>query len=484
MRTIVAEMVQRKVAAVLPASKSTMKFVLEKKPTFLELYNYAEDLDDPKEKEVLQEWALHACQTAPGNNSRRPSSILAHNFEPVLGASAELEELLVSRLDQTIGQAAPVATPPRQLATDASIVAERHARDRESEMVRAMKSAFEEKRPKEKFTELFKDRWAGYSGVSEWEECAPAMRRLEKHYGNVEDAVQFIEAELNATATRLNLRLTGLNVTPDFARAMLKGQVIPTGATRPVARSVHKGISHLSFLPWTAVEREEYTRKQRAKEESKGTRSFDQAEELESLGSREAPSTYNLSCRCIEGYLVWCETWLTAKSDLTSQYWDLHETMLSLADEEHNITTQTWLNLSWMLLINNYQFFAIKTSLDDLYSKERLPTSVLHPVMQSLRLFNTVQTPACLPSEWLLAVSKKRKREISREEKIGGFEGGIIPHDETHPKVKEMMREYYSLHDYIMGKAICTKAGGGVYPHAQTSQGCGGNRETSHAIVQ
>ena len=122
-----AEMVQKKVAAVLPASKGTMKFVLEKKPTFLELYNYAEGLDEPKEKEALQEWALHACQTAPGDNSRRPSSILAHNFKPVLEPSAELEKLLVSRLDQTIGQAAPVATPPRQLATDASVVAERHA---------------------------------------------------------------------------------------------------------------------------------------------------------------------------------------------------------------------------------------------------------------------------------------------------------------------------------------------------------------------
>ena len=57
------------------------------------------------------------------------------------------------------------------------------------EIVRAMKSTFEEKRPKEKFTELFKDRWAGYSGVSDWNECALAMKRLEKHYGNVEDAV-------------------------------------------------------------------------------------------------------------------------------------------------------------------------------------------------------------------------------------------------------------------------------------------------------
>ena len=81
---------ERHVAAVLPASKRTAKFILEKKPTFFELHEYAEGLDDEDEKQALQEWALHACQTKPGDVSRRPSSILAHKFQPVLDPSAEL----------------------------------------------------------------------------------------------------------------------------------------------------------------------------------------------------------------------------------------------------------------------------------------------------------------------------------------------------------------------------------------------------------
>ena len=148
-------------AAVLPASKRTAKFVLEKKPTFFELYEYAEGLDDEDEKQALQEWALHACQTKPGDVSRRPSSILGHKFQPVLDPSVELEEILVSRLDQTIGQAAPVATPPRQLATDASIVAERRAQDRDAEMLRLMKRQLENPRPKNEWSTMQKDRLAG-----------------------------------------------------------------------------------------------------------------------------------------------------------------------------------------------------------------------------------------------------------------------------------------------------------------------------------
>ena len=38
-------------------------------------------------------------------------------------------------------------------------------------------------------------------------------------------------------------------------------------------------------------------------------------------------------------------------------------------------------------------------------------------------------------------------------------QGWMTPHSETHPKVKEMMRDYYDNFDHIMGSNICRKAG-------------------------
>ena len=35
----------------------------------------------------------------------------------------------------------------------------------------------------------------------------------------------------------------------------------------------------------------------------------------------------------------------------------------------------------------------------------------------------------------------------------------MTPHKETHPKIKEMMREYYDKFDHIKGTTICQKAG-------------------------
>ena len=36
---------------------------------------------------------------------------------------------------------------------------------------------------------------------------------------------------------------------------------------------------------------------------------------------------------------------------------------------------------------------------------------------------------------------------------------GLIPHSETHPLVKDMMKIYYNIYDRILGKVICNKAG-------------------------
>ena len=35
----------------------------------------------------------------------------------------------------------------------------------------------------------------------------------------------------------------------------------------------------------------------------------------------------------------------------------------------------------------------------------------------------------------------------------------MTPHRETNPQVQEMMKEYYKQYNFILGGAICTKAG-------------------------
>ena len=84
------------------------------------------------------------------------------------------------------------------------------------------------------------------------------------------------------------------------------------------------------------------------------------------------------------------------------------------------------------------------------------------------RLDVAIETPVGIQKEWRAApVFKKREREQEhyRHESEGGSDaeddeqGWMTPHKETHPKIKEMMREYYDKFDHIKGTTICQKAG-------------------------
>ena len=77
----------------------------------------------------------------------------------------------------------------------------------------------------------------------------------------------------------------------------------------------------------------------------------------------------------------------------------------------------------------------------------------------------SLPTPTGIPNEWRVkqSASKKRERESSELEGWSDVEddeqGWMTPHSETHPKIKEMMQEYYNMFDCIKGGEICHKAG-------------------------
>ena len=123
------------------------------------------------------------------------------------------------------------------------------------------------------------------------------------------------------------------------------------------------------------------------------------------------------------------------------------------------MSKQTIMTLSWHMLNNDAQYWSVRTNANDLFEENNLPRSTLQLIMPGLKINKELRTPVGITKEWRAApVFKKREREQEHHRGFGEI-GGMIPHDETHPKVKKMMREYYNMFDYIMGSAICTKAG-------------------------
>ena len=108
---------------------------------------------------------------------------MAHKFEPVEEPSEKLQKVLKARLDQTIGQATSVVMsppmPPTQLATNPSVVAERHAQETNRELMQVIKKTFENPKPKKQWTSMQKYRFCGWSNKVTFEECSDALKRLE-----------------------------------------------------------------------------------------------------------------------------------------------------------------------------------------------------------------------------------------------------------------------------------------------------------------
>ena len=335
---------------------------------------------------------------------------MAHKFEPMEEPSAELEELLVTRLDQTIGPAAPDMPPPRQAAADASVVAEKQAQDRDAEFLRLCKKQLDNPKPREKFSDMQRCRFAGWSGQESWETCSISLKRLEKYISKPDEMAQKIMEEMTATARKHGLRLNAVHITKAIATMIGKAQLQHDNAPRPVASSVHKSLNHTHFLPWSAEEWDQRVADDKAQGESVSTRTLQESKEIAASGARRTPSNYTDMCAATEAYYCFNLTFFTADSELTKECSMLHETLQSMLADKEAVTAQTWRTLSWKMISNDAQYFSVLTSADDLYEQENLPHLVLHFVIPLLRSDLTLTMPSNILRQWTAGQQKKSKR--------------------------------------------------------------------------
>ena len=69
-------------------------------------------------------------------------------------------------------------------------------------------------------------------GVQNKEQCSPALRELEE-CTNVDDAISMLKNGFKKIAVEHNLRVTTFTVPEDFAKMLMKGQLIPPGTDTP-----------------------------------------------------------------------------------------------------------------------------------------------------------------------------------------------------------------------------------------------------------
>jgi len=167
-----------------------------------------------------------------------------------------------------------------------------------------------------------------------------------------------------------------------------------------------------------------------------------------------------------EAYYCLVLTLFTSDSELTKGYGMLNDTLRSMIGDKEFVPAQTWRTLSWKMICNDAQFFSVRTSADDLYNGENLPSSVLHFVIPPLKSDNQLVTPANIPRQWTESKHKSKKRRDDEQDrnqrrgrdqdKRGGGDDGWF--QGTHPKLKTLMEPYSEEFDSVFFSDICTAA--------------------------
>ena len=202
---------------VMIAGTKVATYVLEERPSAGQLEQWADTNLVGKERDAVATWAELASQTSQNNSSTRPSSILAHELEPILNPSPELNNTLKVQLETSLGKAE--AVPPVTLFQGGSETPGGQDRQKsiDESWDKLAAAVTDSKTPKSKLTKELKETLAGYWG-SPWEatrnkETRTRWEELDKVKGNQHSLMKTAMGHLKEVAKELHINPRGQLIT-------------------------------------------------------------------------------------------------------------------------------------------------------------------------------------------------------------------------------------------------------------------------------
>ena len=210
---------------VMIAGTKVATYVLEERPSAGQLEQWADTNLVGKERDAVATWAELASQTSQNNSSTRPSSILAHDLEPILNPSPELNNTLKVQLETSLGKAE--AVPPVTLFQGGSETPGGQDRQKsiDESWDKLAAAVTDSKTPKSKLTKELKETLAGYWG-SPWEatrnkETRTRWEELDKKKGNQHSLMKTAMGHLKEVAQELRINPRGQLITHAMLIEML-----------------------------------------------------------------------------------------------------------------------------------------------------------------------------------------------------------------------------------------------------------------------
>ena len=236
------------------------EYVSKHEPSLGDLHHWLNDANNNKveDKEVdqINQWIDLAAQSTDGENVRKKSSVLAHNFDVLTSPSDELVERLAAHLDSRIGGAEKRLASNTELGEVLALM-EKQRSDHREELKEAREEAKKKLEAKDKgMTDTAKVNMCAWSGVTSYEDCAQGLKEIEGR--SPRDAIQMVQRRLELVAEKNNLRLSNDFVTEDRVKMLQKGHLGPAGASIPLPTHATKVFSHVFNTIYSAEDRDWY----------------------------------------------------------------------------------------------------------------------------------------------------------------------------------------------------------------------------------
>ena len=461
---------KKKILCMLPVNDEVAEYVAINSPSHFDLDEWANHEDNnaisDEETDQLNEWQKAAVLTDDAESKQKKSSIIAHPFLPIIGASDEFLVSMGERLDCTLGRA-PEPAEPQSDSRGATMEwrEQERLRDERQRLEDAKKLAAD----KDKWSDGKWARWCGWSGVGHKDDCSSTLKKL-ADTRDPDDALSILQNGFAKKAFNLRARLTNDQVTEEIVKALMKGQPTPTGASMvPTEGQIPKILGHMQCVLMTPAQRDEMYRQKDAERQSAHNRTFEEALTLASKQisgklMRRPPSSYRESVQVYEDALIWAATILTEKSELTQLYEEINSVLRLIARFAHDIPAETWITLSAYVFYDEAQFFATRTTEGDVIDDDNLPrcTTITAGILQQLATCRTVPPLHNPLPLWKTHTKQNNRRETERDRRGGGDRDRDFTHEydtNVQPEVKTLMKDYWKTYRQIKVGQICDDAG-------------------------
>lgn len=458
---------------VLLLPSGLVKWLLEKRRKPLDLHQKIKSMltedsvdDIPEYLNVSLKWCLAAAQCAR-TSSNEKSSLLVLTPSPIITQDPTTLAWIKARLNTTLGpprdDRTPTVPPPQAFYQMPPTQQQNHQPTPQTSTTQGSSK---------KYNVLQKSALGGWCGTTILDQIPVVWTKLEEYQVSVEESRSIIMKEVQRVADEEGVEIYDFYLEDDMVKDIIQVKMAPNGRN-PVWEALQRGMCILNCLPSTSKQKVVTQRRDKNMNETKLTRTYDEAEKFSKKDPRKPPGEYE---RVFKNITTYCMLLLALFGKRCAHYkecWTIRRVMKKLGgDAEQHFTGIRCRQLVWAIIVDSNNFFAERMMPEDFDDDDvDFPASLLHFAAAKVRLREDINS-SDFPNQWQDSYQSPTEGHQNQglfaqgfqaqgyqnqgwRGRLGGGGGDDTGcHSNTHPDIKKIMDPFIQSFKSVLLSAI------------------------------